>query len=189
MTTTDDTRFKVLDCLISRVDIQRASRLLLDRISVRQGGYVCFSNIHTVVMARKDLRLREITNNSFLSMSDGKPLSIVAKWRGLTDVDRVAGPDFMPYFIHVAKKIRHFFFGSTTEILKNLAVNIREQFPEAVIAGYYSPPFEAISDSEMKEIIAIINQAKPDISPGMDAKDERRVALLAISRNRDAVEV
>lgn len=159
----DGTRFTVLDCLISRVDTLSATQLLLDLIAKKQGGYVCFSNVHTVIMARQDLHLREITNNSILSMPDGKPLSLLAKWRGIADVDRVAGPDYMPYFIQTAKGIRHYFFGSTPEVLEELVISIRRQYPDAVIAGSYPPPFGNISVSEMEKILRIINQAKPDV--------------------------
>ncbi len=156
-------RFEVLDCRISRTNISHALQAVLDRIASRQGGYICFSNVHTVVSARKDLRLRDITNNSFLSMPDGKPLSIVAKWKGIADAGRVAGPDFMPYFIQAAKEVRHFFFGSTHETLEKLVENLKKQFPDIVIAGYYSPPYGAVPDEAMKEIISVIHQAKPDI--------------------------
>ena len=163
MVSTDNERFEVLDCLVSRTNMSHALQKVQGRIANRQGGYVCFSNVHTVVMARKDLRLRGITNNSFLSVPDGKPLSIVGKWRGIADVGRVAGPDFMPYFIQMAKGTRHFFFGSTPETLEKLMANIRSQYPETIITGGYSPPFGAVSSSEMGKILSIINQATPDI--------------------------
>ncbi len=163
MDSIDNERFEVLDCLISRTNMSHALQKVLGRIANRQGGYVCFSNVHTVVTAQKDLRLREITNNSFLSVPDGKPLSIVGKWRGIAGVGRVAGPDFMPYFIQMAKGVRHFFFGSTPETLEKLVANIRRQYPETIIVGSYSPPFGAVSDGEMGRILSIINQARPDI--------------------------
>jgi len=39
-----------------------------DRIASGEGGYVTFCNVHLTVTARKDTRLRDIINNSFMSM-------------------------------------------------------------------------------------------------------------------------
>lgn len=156
-------RFRVLDCLINRTNTLHATRAIRERIASQEGGYICFSNVHTIVEAQKDVRLREITNNSFLSVPDGMPLSLVAKWRRMNDVSRVAGPDFMPYFIQSVKGLRHFFFGSTPETLEKMETNFRNQFPQASIVGSYSPPFNAISDKEMEKILSIINGARPDV--------------------------
>lgn len=167
MTTTDQSRtvlrFPVLDCLISRTNMACAAESLRERITEGSGGYVCFSNVHTVVTSRKDTKLRDATNDSFLSVPDGKPLSIVARWRGLKDVDRVAGPDFMPHFIGTAKDVRHFFYGSTPETLEKLAANLRTRFPGVQIAGTYSPPFGPMSPEETKKALETIRQARPDL--------------------------
>jgi len=163
MASVDNERFEVLDCQISRTNTSDAFQAVLDRIENQQGGYVCFSNVHTVVTARKDLRLRQITNKSFLSVPDGKPLSIVGKWRGIVSIGRVAGPDFMPYFVRAAKGVRHFFFGSTPETLEKLVTNIRKQYPDTIIVGSYSPPFGVVSDGEMEKILSTIKQTGPDV--------------------------
>lgn len=156
-------RFKVLDCWINRLDMLHAAQLVRDRIASGGGGYVCFSNVHTVVTACKDNRLREITDNSFLSVPDGKPLSLVGKMQGLRDVGQVAGPDFMPYFFEEAKGVRHFFYGSTPDTLEKLTRNFKQKFPGASIVGSYSPPFRALTVTEEEEILAIIKLAKPDV--------------------------
>lgn len=158
-----DERYPVLDCLISRTDMQRAARSISERIRSEQGGYVCFSNVHTVVTARRDLRLRQATNDSFLSVPDGKPLSIVAKMQGIRDVGQVAGPDFMPYLIKTGGDTRHFFYGSTSATLEKLQANLARQFPDAKLVGVYSPPFRALSETESLEIVGIIKRACPDV--------------------------
>lgn len=158
-----DERYPVLDCLISRTDMPRAARSISERIRSEQGGYVCFSNVHTVVTARRDLRLRQATNDSFLSVPDGKPLSIVAKMQGIRDIGQVAGPDFMPYLIKTGGNTRHFFYGSTPATLEKLQANLARQFPEAKLVGGYSPPFRTLSETESLEIVDIIKQACPDV--------------------------
>lgn len=156
-------RFRVLNCYISRTNLQHATQAVLDRIATGEGGYVCFSNVHTVVTALSDRRLCEITNSSVLSMPDGRPLSLIANYRGLTDVGQVAGPDFLPYFLANAKDVRHFFYGSTPETLKRLIENLRRHFPHAIIVGSYSPPFRELVDDEIHGILTLIQRARPDV--------------------------
>lgn len=141
----------------------KAAKYVSDRISSGEGGYVCFSNVHTVVTARRENRLREITNNSLLSLPDGKPLSIVGRLQGVLGVGHVAGPDFMPYFLKTGKEARHFFYGSTEETLEKLKKNLARRFPVARIVGSYSPPFRDLSTEEENEILSILDQTKPNI--------------------------
>jgi exopolysaccharide biosynthesis WecB/TagA/CpsF family protein len=163
MMNTDYKRHRILDCKITRADMPRAIQWTIDRLDARKGGYVCFSNVHTVVTARKDARLRDIINNSFLSLPDGKPLSVVSRLQGVRDIDQVAGPDFMPLFIQRTTHIRHFFYGSTPETLEKLQTNLARRFPHARFVGSYSPPFKEVSSVEMAAVLARINQAKPDV--------------------------
>ena len=156
-------RFLVLDCRISQIDLNRATDETYDRIRSGNGGYICFSNVHTVVSARHDSLLRDITNHSFLSLPDGKPLSLIARWNGLMDVGRVAGPDFLPHLISKAQGVRHYFYGSTPDTLARLTANLRERFPDIIIAGSHSPPFRELTTEETDNIIGQINAAKPDL--------------------------
>ena len=156
-------RFDILGCKISTTNTQAAMEAICNRIKSGNGGYVCFSNVHTVVTSRENSKLREITNNSFLSMPDGKPLSVYANLRGYRDVEQVAGPDFMPYFFGSSKSIKHYFYGSTPEILEKLVSNFSELYPEAVVVGAYSPPFRELMPDEIKKTIEDIKNASADI--------------------------
>ncbi|BAU48037.1 glycosyl transferase [Sulfurifustis variabilis] len=158
-----DARFRVLDCLISRTSIERAAKSVIEHVDSKTGGYVCFSNVHTVVTARKDIELRRITNESLLSVPDGMPLSLIARWRGLIDVQRVPGPTFMPYLIERARDLRHYFYGSTPETLDRLLTALRQQFPEIAVAGAFSPPFKELSTDEARAVIARIQASRPDV--------------------------
>lgn len=135
----------------------------LERVRTGLGGYVCFSNVHSIVVAAMDPCLRGIINNSFLTLPDGKPLSVIARLKGYSDVSQVAGPDFMPMLIQQSTGLKHFFYGSTNTVLQALTSNLKQKFPHANIVGSYSPPFRNLSSSESSEIITFINNAKPDI--------------------------
>ena len=110
--TTND-RFDILDCKISVANKKNAIQAISERVKSGEGGYICFSNVHTVVTSRKNILLRKSTNDSFLSLPDGKPLSVYAKLKGYSDVEQVAGPDFMPLCIKKYPDSKHYFYGST----------------------------------------------------------------------------
>jgi len=158
---TDD-RFDILDCKISVANTQSAIKAVGGRIKSGEGGYICFSNVHTLVTAKKDMCLRQSTNNSFLSLPDGKPLSVYAKLQGCADVSQVAGPDFMLHCIQAFPDAKHFFYGSTQLTLDRLKENLILKFPEISIVGMFSPPFRELSRLELKEVQQVINLKAPD---------------------------
>ena len=156
-------RYDVLDCAICRVDLQKATALLLENIEQGRGGYVCFSNVHTTVMARKNAELRSATNNSFMSVPDGKPLMLLARMRGLKDVGHVPGPSFMPHLFAVNKAIRHYFYGASPETLGRLINALKRQYPDSIIVGYHSPPYRELTADEEAAALAEINKCRPDV--------------------------
>jgi len=156
-------RFNILDCSISALDMETAYMAVFDRVKSGEGGYVCFSNVHTVVTAKQDKALCDATNNACIAMPDGRPLSIVGRWKGVLNVQQVAGPDFMPFFIERAKGIKHYFYGSTPETLKKLVTNFSALYPEAVIVGTYSPPFRELTTDEIKNDLEVIKKSGADI--------------------------
>ncbi len=156
-------RFKVLECSISAVDMETAYQAVLDRIQSKEGSYVCFSNVHTVVTAKQDKALLDATNNAYIAMPDGRPLSIVGRWKGVSNVQQVAGPDFMPYFFEHAKGIKHYFYGSTPETLEKLVANFSVLYPESIIVGVYSPPFRELTIDEIENDLKVIRRSGADI--------------------------
>ena len=160
MSVTD--RYRVMDCLISRVTMESAVARVSARAATCAGGYVCFSNVHSIVTSRNDKHLRNITNQSFMSMPDGKPVAAFATWCGIDGVSQVAGPDFMPVFLKKNRSARNYFYGSTEETLALLLERLKQGIPELNIVGSYSPPFGEIPDAEQGNIIAEIQRQKPD---------------------------
>lgn len=156
-------RFDILGCKISAAIPQTAKEAICNRVKSGEGGYICFSNVHTVVTAKNDDTLKQSTNNSFLSMPDGKPLSVYANLKGYNQVKQVAGPDFMPYFFNETKGLKHFFYGSTPDTLKKLVANFSRLYPETIICGAYSPPFRELTSAEIENNILVIKESGADI--------------------------
>jgi len=55
-------------------------------------AYITVNNVHTVIEGVRHTDYRAITNNAFLALPDGKPLSVVARWKGVSNISRVFGP-------------------------------------------------------------------------------------------------
>jgi N-acetylglucosaminyldiphosphoundecaprenol N-acetyl-beta-D-mannosaminyltransferase len=98
-----------------------------------------------------------------MSMPDGRPLSTVAALSGIKDMSQVAGPDFMLEMLDKHRAMRHFFYGSTEEILLQLTEKLKARFHGLNVVGIFSPPFRSLQSHEINHITSMINLAKPDI--------------------------
>lgn len=159
-----DARFNVTGVPISLANWQGALESVIQQAESRQGGYVCFSNVHVCVMARHDKRLLEILSDSFRTFPDGKPLAWLGRYQYGEKVSQVAGPDFFPALLNLpgGREYRHYFYGSAPETLERLIGNIRQEYPGTVIAGYESPPFRQLSKQELQGALQRIREARPD---------------------------
>ena len=155
--------FNVLGCNISATNLEDACKAVLSDIKSGTGGYVCFSNVHTVVTSIKDKKLKQITNQALMAMPDGKPLSVIGRVRDKLSVAQVAGPDFMPHFFEYGKGMKHYFYGSTPETLQRLVENFTELYQEAQIVGAYSPPFRELTAAEIESDLEQIRNSEADV--------------------------
>lgn len=157
-------RCPILNTNINVTNMDEVLQTLEVSLEEKRGDYICVANVHTTVMAFRDDAYRKIQNESWLTLPDGKPLSMVSRKRGFENAQRVPGPDLMTKVFEASKekKYRHFFYGSTQKTLDKLKENIQKNYPYLEIAGMYSPPFRKLTDAEDTEIIKLINEAKPD---------------------------
>ncbi len=140
--------------------LSEAVRLVADERDRLAGGYICFSNVHTTVMAHDDKAYRDILNGSSYTFADGAPVAKLIRKKGYKDAERVAGPDFMEKMFELSDREpslgSHYFYGSQERTLSLLKKNLTERYPKLKIAGMYSPPFRELSreeDIEMTDMI------------------------------------
>lgn len=157
-------RCTILNTDINVTNMDDVLTTLANSLEDIRGDYICVANVHTTVMAFRDESYRRIQNGSWMTLPDGKPLSIVSKRRGYREAERVPGPDLMPKVFEMSREkgYRHFFYGSTENTLCKLRKKIEEKYPYLEIAGMYSPPFRKLTEEEDKAIIQMINESKPD---------------------------
>ena len=162
-------------------DMEKTLRLIEEKLEDWRGKYICVANVHTTVTAHEDPDYQAVQNGAVMALPDGGPLSKFSRQQGYTDAARVTGPDLMKELLKesVTKHYRHYFYGSTQETLDILRKKIGENYPGAVIAGMYSPPFRPLTPEEDDEVVRKINEAKPDfVWVGLGApKQERWMAV------------
>ncbi len=148
---------------ISRVE--EAVRHVINHIDELRGEYVCFSNVHTTVMAKESEDYRNVLNGAALVFPDGAPIARLESMKGYFGVERVAGPDFMNNMFRDTQdgSLSHFFYGSTQETIDKLRENLLKKYPGIDIRGTYSPPFRPLSPEEDAADVKMINDSGADI--------------------------
>lgn len=125
------------------------------------GKYICFSNVHTTIMAHDDKQYREILNQAAFVFPDGRPVAKQIASAGYREVERVAGPDFMErmFFATANTDITHYFYGSTEETIQKLRIQLEQNYPGIKIAGMVSPPFRKLTPEEDEAAVRAINDS------------------------------
>ncbi len=148
--------------------------------TLQQGGapgYITVNNVHTVIEAVQDRSYGEIINHAAMALADGKPLSVVARWKGIQPASRIFGPTFMEKSLAwgQAHGLKHFFFGSSPETLEKLVLFCQQRFPKVQIVGAISPPFRAFTEAENARFLREMNQSGADIDwVGLGAPRQER---------------
>lgn len=120
-------------------------------------------NTHLIALARLDMSFHRVMERFDLVVPDGYPLVWKLNHRGAGLRDRVYGPYLMKYVLtHTPKPWTHFFFGGTPERLERLTATAREMQPDIQIAGTFSPPFRAWTESDEAEFARVIRESGAD---------------------------
>ncbi len=147
---------------VSRVDLKTAKDQICQWVREKTRVYVCVAPASTLVDARKDNVYRGVINKAAMVTPDGMPVVWLARLRGCDDIARTYGPDLMRSLCG-QKGLRHYFFGSTSEVIRILGDKLSIEHPDIVIAGKQSPQYRAQAQLEDEATIEQINAACPDI--------------------------
>ena len=155
---------EILKTNINVTDMAKTLDYLGSHLDALRGSYICVANVHTTVMAYEDKAYRKIQNSAAMALPDGAPLSVYSRRAGFQEAQRVTGPDLMAELFRRAPQhgYRHFFYGSTPQTLEAMRVALRRDYPGVAIAGMYAPPFRPLTQEEDREVMALINDARPD---------------------------
>lgn len=160
-----EVRVNVLGVGVSPITMAEAIAAVSGWIAQGQRHYICVTTAHGIMESQKDERLRQIHNQSGLTVPDGMPLVWLCRRAGYPATERIYGPTLLLALCQagVARGYRHFFYGGAEGVAALLAQRLQKRFPGLQVCGAYSPPFRALSPHEDAEITALINAARPDI--------------------------
>jgi N-acetylglucosaminyldiphosphoundecaprenol N-acetyl-beta-D-mannosaminyltransferase len=157
--------------LIGRVPIDVVTfREALERIDAlvekKSGGYVVTPNVDHVVIAEDNARFLRAYEQASLSLVDGFPLLVTAKWMKSPLPEKISGSDLtLPLMEIAAKRGRSvYLFGAGPGVAEKAAKKLVETFPALKIAGCDSPKIDINAPLEnARAPIDKLKSAKPDL--------------------------
>ena len=180
----DKTKFTVGKTVISRTNPEDTIHRIKEAAINGTGGYICVSNLRTVILAGKDASYRRLMEGSFMNWPDGTPLSWCGKAWGLRDVSFTNGPaTFKKMLSSGDGRIKHFLLGDTQEVLDDI-VNKYQGISHGSIVGVYSPPFVPLEEYDFEAIADMIKSSGASIvwsamtAPKQDFFDRKMSDLL-----------
>ena len=159
-------RANVLGVGIHGINLQSAVELMEVAVISRKPGYVCVTGVHGVIEAQGSATYKEVLNNSFLTVPDGRPGVWVGWAQGCKDMEQVGGPDLILRFCELSsqKGYTQFFYGGAPGVAEKLRDVLTRRFPRLKVVGTYTPPFRALNSDEESEFSQLLTRLKPDVT-------------------------
>jgi N-acetylglucosaminyldiphosphoundecaprenol N-acetyl-beta-D-mannosaminyltransferase len=156
--------FRVLGVKVNAVQIPEVIQRMEYWIAAdRRTHYIAVTGMHGVSEAQRDPHFKSILEQADLVVPDGMPLVWLGRKHGHGLRRRVYGPELMETFCReTAGKYRHFFYGGAPGVAEGLAQSERQRHGICVV-GTYCPPFRPLTAEEQADVIAMIQQARPDV--------------------------
>jgi len=131
----------------------------------KSSSNVCVANVHMFVEAYRDEDFSEVIRKADIVTPDGKPLTWGMRLLYGIRQERVAGSDILPDLIKKSEEqgLSAFFYGGSQEMLNETENFLRKNHPGFKLAGLYSPPFRALTETENQDVINRINESDADI--------------------------
>ncbi len=159
----NNNRAMVIGVPISAVNMDIVVDNIFEDPEATRGQYICVSNAHSTVIAHDDPDYYRVQAESFMSVPDGKPLSMIGK-KQFPEMDRVTGADLMRRIFEESKDrdLRHFFYGDHQEVLDEMKKALLREYPWLNIVGMEPSVFRDMTEQEEEELKDRINATNPD---------------------------
>ena len=158
-------KVRVTNSTLFAGNVDSACEQIVGRVRQRAGGYICFANVHVVVLSWHDPALARALEEAWMVCPDGAPVAWMARQLGTSSSERIAGADLMARLFEVGQTegLRHFLFGSTPDVIEHLEKALRAKYRKAEIVGCLSPGVIATEDQRPAEAIERINSVSADV--------------------------
>jgi len=157
-------RYNYLGVELNATNLQQTIEYLL-QYNYDNVNYISFPDSSVIANAQHDEALRKILNQALLTLPDGLPSALYARYKGFKSVSTVSG--FLLCNSLLSSNLSHYFLGSSADALEKIKNNLEHKFPNAKVLGYCSPPFHELDyfkkglllENELEEI----NRLQPDL--------------------------
>jgi N-acetylglucosaminyldiphosphoundecaprenol N-acetyl-beta-D-mannosaminyltransferase len=155
----------VLGMPVDALDMEGALSRIAERLQFGPKGYVCAIGVHGILEGLRNRSVAHALARAAIHLPDGTPTVWVGRWQGHRTIDHVTGPAMMRQVFSRREfaGYSHFFYGGKSGVAEELASTMRRQFPWIQVCGTYTPPFRGLTFDEESELVAKINDARPDM--------------------------
>lgn len=150
-----DPRLRTVNCAAVPITvcslIEAVNEVL--RLALRErGADVHLCNAYTLALADKSPDYGDMLRSAAVNFPDGKSVVWANRLRFGRSIpaNRVYGPDlFLDVLAVDEPQLRHYLLGGTPAVLQSLREQIERRYPSVQIVGAESPPFRALTETEV----------------------------------------
>lgn len=155
---------QILGVRIDLLDYQMVCDRIEDWRLTRQRHFIILATAADIRLAQTH-KVKELFSRSAMNLPDGIAVLAAARLQGYRCVGRVCGPELVLRVCDWGRQYgyRHFFYGSTDNVVKRLIERLTLQFPGLIVSGFFCPPFRQLTAKEDWLAVSTINDARPDV--------------------------
>jgi N-acetylglucosaminyldiphosphoundecaprenol N-acetyl-beta-D-mannosaminyltransferase len=143
----------------------QATEAVMQLIEAGRPSYFITANVHYAMLTAERPEMRSINDRAAFVLADGAPL-VWASRRGPVPLpERVAGSDMIYDICEAAAKHGRsiYFLGGAEGVAETASRKLQELYPGLKVAGTACPSTEMLLGEGVRQVIADIKAAKPDL--------------------------
>lgn len=156
----------VLGIMVDAVDYEAAVERIVQAGIARRPYAVTALAVHGVCEGVRDPQQRQRLNSFDMIVADGQPV----RWgmrllHGVSLQDRVYGPELMMRTCRIAaeRDLSVYLYGSTPEVVHDLAARLKKAIPRLQIAGAEPSRFRVLTPFEKQDVVGRIRDSGASI--------------------------
>jgi N-acetylglucosaminyldiphosphoundecaprenol N-acetyl-beta-D-mannosaminyltransferase len=155
-------RITLLDCPIDNLSLEDALGRIETFVRERTPHQHIAVNVHKMVLAQRDSRLREILKQCELACADGQPVLWLARLLNKPLKARITGIDLMERLLELAAQrgYRVYFLGARTDVLTKVVDECKQRYSGLRVAGWSDGYWEPEEESR---VVEDVRREQPDI--------------------------
>ncbi len=153
---------KIISFYVNIISITEFIKKIKSFLLLKQGHYICLSNVHQCIEAYNNNEFAKVINNANLAIPDGRPIYWALKLLNHKEVEHLPGYDTTKALCKFASEnhLKIGFYGGESKSLNKCVEILNNEFKQLEINYAYSPPFRKLDNNEKKKIIENINKSE-----------------------------